>query len=154
MKKVLFAPPILILVLFLAYCAKESVKPTAATSPDRAKSETIVADRDGGKSCTVNITTSGTVRVCGLSTNGTTCYDCYSVARSGFETGTSFSYTLVPTYPDVPFSITNITNGTITVQIQTSASCGVWTLTSGQCAQFGLSTTCLMFSSIPFDTCH
>ena len=154
MKKVLFALPILALALFLSFCAKEQSRPgNAALAP----TETGASERGSGgesEACDVTITATGTVEVCGLSTNGQACTDCYNVNRPGREVGTNFSYSIVPTYPDVPFSIRNTGNATVQVTVSTPAfGCAVWVLAPGACEQFGLATTCLLFNTRPGFPC-
>lgn len=148
MKKVLFALPFLSLAVFLTYCAKESVKPTT----DETTTETAATDRGGP--CSVTITASGAVRVCGLSNNGVTCTDCNGASLSGSDTGTTFNYTVNPSFPSTPFSVTNTTGAKVQIRVSTGGgACGIWNLNPGQCLQFGLPTTCQLLCSTAGDPC-
>lgn len=153
MKKVLFALPVLAFALFFSFCTKEQNQLSNAAA-DKAKA--VATDRGGeGQSCCVTIAASGTVEVCGLSTNGVTCLDCYSVNRPGKDVGTNFTYNVVPSYPDTPFSIRNTGQTTVRVTVSTPAyGCAMWVLSPGECQQYGLATTCLLFSSMPDGPCQ
>lgn len=140
MKKFLFALPVLFLSVFATYCSKEKLTTPA---PVRQAEEVAVVERGGP--CTITITASDNITICGLANNTKPCKSCAGASLVGADAGPgTFVYTLTPPPLGAPFYITNTSltqNATVTIQTS-SVPPTTWTIPPGTCVSYSLATTC------------
>ena len=159
MKKILFSLPVLALAIFMAYCAKDNRSSEMAATP------LSVSDRGGDQDpcegncedCCISIVSDSDIIVCGLASNNAPCPDCAGVNMNpGRDFGTGpFNYCVDPPALGIPFSIRNV-SATDTVLVTISYGGGVctWQFLPGECLQFNVASTCLLFNTQPPVDCQ
>ena len=138
MKKLLFLLPF---VLVLAFCAKEE-------SVTESNSTPVPVAGDRGGPCTLTITTTGTLEVCGdIVQNNNPCQSCQIGGTTGqeFIAGTTV-YTVNVSQVRL-FTVRNNTAQNLTFGLSTSGGANTGGLLKpGQCANYAIGGDCLLVS--------